>query len=205
MGQTGRLFACNWARWSSFHLCAPEKRVLQPLAYSPFSLVMLATSGADFVIPLRSFNDCWRRSVANHRGASAGERAAIQNRTIIAYRCSKPKRKSGDKLSLDERVVSTSDWWSLGRRRRAEYSINRCSLTEALPDSQRVPPSSFPVPPLHPAPPLCIGPIDLRYSHTVGGLWPSNPTTGRGAAWISALAWGARGRRFKSCRPDLQD
>jgi hypothetical protein len=26
--------------------------------------------------------------------------------------------------------------------------------------------------------------------------------SGRGAAWISALAWGARGRGFKSRRPD---
>ena len=26
--------------------------------------------------------------------------------------------------------------------------------------------------------------------------------SGRGAAWISALAWGARGRGFKSLRPD---
>lgn len=28
-------------------------------------------------------------------------------------------------------------------------------------------------------------------------------SSGRGAAWISALAWGARGHRFKSGRPDL--
>ena len=27
-------------------------------------------------------------------------------------------------------------------------------------------------------------------------------STGRGAAWISALAWGARGPRFESARPD---
>lgn len=26
--------------------------------------------------------------------------------------------------------------------------------------------------------------------------------SGRGAAWLSALAWGARGQRFKSARPD---
>ena len=27
--------------------------------------------------------------------------------------------------------------------------------------------------------------------------------SGRGAVWFSALDWGSRGRRFKSCRPDF--
>lgn len=39
-----------------------------------------------------------------------------------------------------------------------------------------------------------------------GGLQPTRQELyppGRGAAWISALAWGARGHRFKSGRPDL--